>query len=100
MKMSVIIEQPAFDDLENIFDYIGRESSLIAQKVLEGLFQEINSLGDFPEKYAILLTLRGYDIRQFVFKKAFRILYTIHRGEVHILHCVRCEMELTEALFE
>jgi len=98
-KYSVIIEEPAYFDLRDIFVYIAEDSWLIAEQVHTDLLSQMKTLQDFPERHPIVLVVRECEIRHMIFKKGFRILYTIKDDKVHILHCFRCEQNLSEDLF-
>lgn len=96
---TVIVEEPAYSDLRDIFVYIAEDSWLIAESVHEELLAKMKTLENFPERHPVVLIVRNYEIRHMIFKKGFRVLYTIKGNEVHILHCFRCEQNLTEELF-
>lgn len=99
MKFDVIIEEPAYFDLENIFDFIAADSPYMAEKVLDDLIDATEKLCLFPKRHPVILKLREMEVRQLVFKKGFRILYVITETKIHILHCFRCEQDLTENIF-
>ena len=97
-KYSVIIEERAYDDLRNIFCYIAKDSLLIAEQISDELLEQMRSLEEFPERHQVIVIVRENKIRHLVFKKGFRILYTIHGNKVHILHCFRSEQNLENVL--
>lgn len=99
MVSHILVEEPAQDDLEQIFLYIQKISPFVAGQFLDEVFKAIQSLSDFPKKHPVLMVMRGFEIRQLVFKKTLRIFYTIKAQEVHILHCYRCEREIKEEIF-
>ena len=88
------MEERAYNDLRNIFVYIAKDSPLIANRIYTELLEQMQSLAEFPERHQVIIIVREYEIRHMVFKKGFRILYTIHDNEVHILHCFRSEQNL------
>ena len=93
-KYSVIVEECAYDDLHNIFIYIAQNSPLIAEQIYDELLEQMHSLELFPERYQVILVVQEHEIRHLVFKRGFRILYTISANEVHILHCFRSEQNI------
>ncbi len=93
-KYSVIVEERAYDDLRNLFIYIARDSPLIAEQIHDELLEQMRGLEQFPERHQIIVIVRGHEIRHLVFKRGFRILYTITGKEVHILHCFRSEQNI------
>lgn len=97
-KYSVIVEERAYEDLRNIFVYIAQDSPLIAEQIYDELFEQMRSLENFPERHQVIVIVRGHEIRHLVFKKGFRILYTIQDKEVHILHCFRSEQNIDNVL--
>lgn len=97
-KYSVIVEERAYDDLRNIFVYIAKESPLIAEQIHGELLEQMQSLEQFPEKHQIIVIVRGHEIRHMVFKRGFRILYTINGKAVHILHCFRSEQNINDVI--
>ena len=97
-KYSVIVEERAYNDLRDIFIYIAKDSPLIADQIYNGLLEQMHSLEEFPQRHQVIIIVRDHEIRHLVFKKGFRILYTIRGNEVHILHCFRSEQILEECL--
>lgn len=97
-KYSVTVEERAYEDLRNIFVYIAQDSPLIAEQIYDELLEQMRSLEDFPERHQVIIIVRGHEIRHLVFKKGFRVLYTIQDKEVHILHCFRSEQNMNNAL--
>lgn len=95
-KHSVIIEERAYNDLRNIFIYIAQDSPLIAEQIYNELLEQMRSLEHFPERHQIIIIVRGHEIRHLVFKRGFRILYTVNGNKVHILHCFRSEQNITK----
>ena len=93
-KYSVIVEERAYDDLRDIFIYIALDSPLIAEQIYNELLDQKRSLEQFPERHQIIVIVRDHEIRHLVFKRGFRILYTISGHEVHILHCFRSEQNI------
>jgi plasmid stabilization system protein ParE len=97
-KYSVIVEERAYNDLRNIFIYIAKDSPLIADQIYDGLLEQMHSLEEFPQKHQVIIIVHDHEIRHLVFKKRFRILYTIRNNTVHILHCFRSEQNLENCL--
>ena len=97
-KYSVIVEERAYNDLRDIFIYIAKDSPLIADQIYDGLLKQMHSLEEFPQRHQVIIIVRDHEIRHLVFKKGFRILYTIRGNKVHILHCFRSEQILEGGL--
>ena len=97
-KYSVIVEERAYNDLRDIFIYIAKDSRLIANQIYDDLLEQMHSLEEFPQRHPVIIIVHNHEIRHLVFKKGFRILYTIRGNKVHILHCFRSEQNLEECL--
>ena len=66
MKYPVIYSKLAWKDLEEIYDFISQDSSIIAQAFLDQIDEKIGRLGNFPESGYIpkqtYLKIKGYRI--------------------------------------
>jgi plasmid stabilization system protein ParE len=78
--------------LQNQVDYIALEQQepAIAIKWLGGIIEAINSLSNLPERCAIApenarFKKNSQIIRHLIYKKSFRIIFTIEKNEVKIL---------------
>lgn len=81
-------------DLERQTDYIisQRQESSIALKWLDGITDAINSLSEFPERFAVapensVYAARGSKIviRNLIYKKSFRVIFAVVGNEVRVL---------------
>jgi plasmid stabilization system protein ParE len=78
----VIISRDASDDLQHIFDWIAKDSVDIAAKVVQKLLDEIDSLQESPQRYAVIETLRPmpFAVRRLV-ARPYRILYWVEERQ-------------------
>ena len=79
--------------LKKQFDYIAfdQQEPILAIKWLDGIESSILSLSQFPERCALAPENQGNNanskpiLRHFIYKKSFRIIFTIVKNEVIIL---------------
>jgi plasmid stabilization system protein ParE len=87
MKYNVIVELSFDEDLEKIFNFYEYKNILYANRLIIKVNLIINSLVDFPEKFAKIpeiSTFGDLNIRQCVCDN-FRIIYQIKNSNIHIL---------------
>ncbi len=79
--------------LNKQFDYIAKEQNapIAATHWLNGIIKSINSLAIFPKRHPVALK-NSYDekhlkaaIRYFIYKKSFRVLFTIAKYDVTVV---------------
>jgi plasmid stabilization system protein ParE len=91
MKHRVVIQPDAEAEVADAFGYIHARSPLSAARWLRGLYQTIDTLEQFPTRCGLAPETRYVkeEIRQLLYGRGrhkYRILFTIHRSEVHVLH--------------
>lgn len=74
----------AADDLEEIRDFIARDSKHYARVLVERLINRVDDLEDFPHMGRVVPELRHEDIREVV-HGSYRIVYRIDGDLVRIL---------------
>ena len=99
-KYHVIVSRTATTELLDTIAFIAQTSPTIAKQIKADLIQQIQSLEQFPERFQIVLVVRGYDVRHLVYKRGFRILYTVRDNNVYVLHCLRSEQDLDSIFAE
>jgi plasmid stabilization system protein ParE len=84
----VIIRPDALQDAQNYYEYMAGYSPDKAVKWFNGLFEVINSLTTMPKRCSIAPETNwiGQEIRCLVYRKYYRILYTIEDDAVRIHH--------------
>lgn len=90
-RFRVVIQPPAFDDLEGALRWIQERSPDAAARCLDGLADAINSLALSPERCGIAPENEFVDreIRQLRYGRrsgVYRVLFTVVGAEVRILH--------------
>jgi plasmid stabilization system protein ParE len=96
--MQVIITEPAEADLEEIGDYIARDSTLRAESFIEELVEHCLRLGDHPERYAVFTIWRGRELRRCPHGN-YLILYSLVRDVLEINHVVHSARDYVRILF-
>lgn len=78
---------PAVADLENIHDYLSRDSSNYADTVIERILQTAERLEAFPESGRSVPEAVSLKVREIVVG-SYRIIYRVRRDLVQILAVV------------
>lgn len=96
MDYRVELSPTAIADLDNLYQWIAEQSVERAASWLEGCYQAIVSLERFPERCSLAIESEaiGMEIRQLVYQRTTRILFTIvgstgEQGGVVQVHRVR-----------
>jgi len=93
----VIWTEPALSDLEAIADYIALDNPAAARALVQRVFEHVGQLADHPLSGPKLPEFKGWRYRQIV-ESPCRAIYRHEKGRVHILHVVRGERLLDQAL--
>jgi len=79
--------EPAVSDLENIQDYISRDSAEYADAVVERLVFSVDRLVSFPESGRLVPESTDPKIRELLVQ-GYRVIYRLKKGAVQILAVV------------
>jgi toxin ParE1/3/4 len=93
----VIWTEPALSDLEAIADYIALDNPAAAMALVQRVIARVELLADHPLSGSKLSEFKGWRYRQIV-EPPCRAIYRHEKGRVHILHVVRGERLLDQAL--
>jgi len=93
----VIWTEPALSDLEAIADSIALDNPTAARELVQRVFEHVGQLADHPLSGPKLPEFKGWRYRQIV-EPPCRAIYRHEKGRVHILHVVRGERLLDQAL--
>jgi len=74
----------AVERLGNIFEYISKDDSVAAQKMIERIFKKVESLSKFPERRRIVPEANRKEIRE-VFESEYRIIYRVEPKRIFVL---------------
>lgn len=86
--------EPAVSDLENIHDYIARDSPEYADAVIERLVLSTDQLISFPESGRLVPESTNPKIRELLIQ-SYRVIYRLKKGTVQILAVVHGERNLS-----
>lgn len=78
---------PAVSDLENIQDYIARDSAEYADAVVERLVLSVDRLASFPEIGRLVPEASDPKIRELLVQ-SYRMIYRLRKGTIQILAVV------------
>ena len=84
MAQSVIWSQESLDDINNIAEYISRDSIYYAQQVVENIFERGDSLPEQPESGRKVPELDNPLVRE-CFIYSYRLIYEINEAGIHVL---------------
>lgn len=84
---SVIWTEPAFQDLEEIVDYIRRDSPRYAENVASSIYHQSETLSSFPLRGRVIPEMNRPDLRE-IFSYSYRIMYQVREDKVIILSIV------------
>ena len=93
----VIWTEPSLSDLEAIADYIALDNPAAARALVQRVFEQVGQLAEHPLSGPKLPEFKGWRYRQIV-EPPCRAIYRHEKGRVHILHVVRGERLLDQAL--
>ncbi|MFT0140806.1 type II toxin-antitoxin system RelE/ParE family toxin [Alcanivoracaceae bacterium MT1] len=93
--MAVRIEwaAEALDDVDDIAEYISKDSPFYAKAVVKKIRAMSLSLADFPERGRIVPEWGAPDIRE-RFAYSYRLIYRVSAGEVGILAVIHSRRQL------
>ncbi|ODB95150.1 plasmid stabilization protein [Candidatus Thiodiazotropha endoloripes] len=82
--LRLVWSDAALEDIDEIAEYIHRDSPHYAQRVVEELFAATDLLPEQPRMGRVVPELGQQEIRErFVY--SYRLIYEIHSAELHIL---------------
>jgi len=74
----------ATERLENIFEYISKDDSTLAYKMIDKIFKKVESLSKFPERGRKVPETNREEIRE-VFESSYRIIYRVDPKRIYVL---------------
>lgn len=74
----------AVERLENIFEYISKEDSIAAHKMIDKIFKKVESLSKFSERGRKVPEANREEIRE-IFEKSYRIIYRVESKRIFVL---------------
>lgn len=91
MKYTVIIQPPAFADLDEAYQWIAARSPENAARWFNRFVEAIQTLERFPQRCGVAPESQqiGQEIRQLLYGRrggVYRALFVVRNNEVHVLH--------------
>ena len=75
MPLKLIITRPAYEDMQNIFEYIAQDNKIAAKKLLEIFKDKFNNITKFP-KIGYKPKFSKRNIRICIVAKHYQIVYS------------------------
>ncbi len=85
---------PAVADLENIHDYLARDSHEYAQSFVERLILSVERLRPFPERGRLVPEAPNAKVRELM-ADGYRLIYRVRKGRVQMLAVVHGARQVT-----
>ena len=85
---------PAVSDLDNLHDYIARDSAEYADAFVERLIMSAEQLCSFPSSGRVVPEAKDRRVRE-ISVESYRIIYRVKAGVVQILTVVHGARDLT-----
>ena len=82
--MKIFWSPLAVERLENIFEYISKDDSTAAYKMIDKIFKKVESLSKYPERGRKVPEANREEIRE-VFESEYRIIYRIEPKRIFVL---------------
>ena len=95
--MRVVWSERAWSDLEQIADYIAKDSRAYAASFVRQVKAKARSLRRFPEAGAIVPEFNDPAIRE-TFIKGYRLIYQVSANEAQLLALIHGARDLERAL--
>jgi len=93
--MRVEWSEPALQDLENLRDYIAKDSPVYAQQFIEKIFEAVTRLTTFPELGRLVPEADRPDVRELIFH-SYRIIYCLKNDAVFIVTVLHGSRDLAQ----
>ena len=97
-KLKMIIENKAESDMELIADYIAKDNKSAANKLLKQFYKSFKKLSEFPDIGIKRLDFTYKDVKFYVVKKHYLIIYTIVDDSIHILRVLAAYQDICSLL--
>ena len=82
-KLKLIITRPAYNDMQNIFDYIAQDNINAASKLIEVFGKRFDSIATFPNS-GFKPHFSSKDIKVCIVAKHYQIVYAVRNDNLYI----------------
>lgn len=93
---SVIFKQNAEEDLENIKDYIAKDSIFYAKKTADEIISKTEYLSMFPYMGRKIPEYNNINLRELIYK-SYRILYKVN-SNIYVLNIVHHSRDILNSV--
>lgn len=83
-KKKLFITRQAALDIQDIMEYIARDSIESANRFVDELLHVCRSIPDFPDRGRIVPEVGHPQIRE-ILHKNYRLVYTVRKGKIYLL---------------
>lgn len=97
-KLTLIIENKAESDMELIADYIAKDNKKAASKMLKQFYKSFEKLSEYPNIGIKRPDFTYKDVKFYVVKKHYLIIYTTIKDTIHILRVLTAYQDICAKL--
>lgn len=97
-KLELLIENKAESDMELIADFIAKDNKNAAIKMLKQFYNAFEKLSEYPNIGIKRLDFTYKDVRFYVIKKNYLIVYAIVEDTIHILRILTAYQDICSQL--
>lgn len=97
-RLKLVIENKAEFDMELIADYIAKDNKNAASKLLKHFYKAFEKLSAYPNIGTKRLDFTYKDVKFYVTKKHYLIIYTIIEDSIHILRVLTAYQDICALL--
>jgi len=91
--MKINWTEPAINDLDNIYEYIARDSKYYAKSFTGKIFNYVEHLQDNPKIGRVVPEANERQIRKIIFQK-YRIIYRLHIDSIQKITIVHSSRDI------
>jgi addiction module RelE/StbE family toxin len=85
--------EPALKDIEDINDFVSRDSEYYARKLIGNIFDSVEKLADFPRIGHKVFEIEEDEVRE-IFCHPYRIFYRVEKDCILILSIIHGAREI------
>lgn len=82
--MKIFWSPLAVERLENIFEFISKDNSSAANKLIERIFKKVETISKFPDRGRKVPEANREEIRE-IFESEYRIIYRVEPKRIFVL---------------
>lgn len=82
--MKIFWSPLAVERLENIFEFISKDNSSAANKMIERIFKKVETISKFPGRGRKVPEVNREEIRE-IFESEYRIIYRVEPKRIFVL---------------